>query len=69
MEIKKQTKLENEHVIKKAQQLKEIDELKSQLSKKDEEYKTLDTLIRELKISNENLQVFKIREMETEIDV
>ncbi|CAO3646942.1 unnamed protein product [Cunninghamella blakesleeana] len=50
------TKLESEHVVKKAEQLKEIEELKGQLGKKDEEYKTLDTLIRELKIANENLQ-------------
>jgi hypothetical protein len=38
-------------------QQKEIEELRSELDRKDEEYKALDAVMVELRISNDNLQV------------
>ncbi|CAO3589512.1 unnamed protein product [Absidia cylindrospora] len=50
------TKLENTYVAKKETQQKEIEELRQELDRKDEEYRALDAVMVELRISNENLQ-------------
>ncbi|KAI8335476.1 P-loop containing nucleoside triphosphate hydrolase protein [Chlamydoabsidia padenii] len=50
------TKLENTYVAKKEMQQKEIEELRKELDRKDEEYKALDAVMVELRISNDNLQ-------------
>ncbi|ORZ06016.1 P-loop containing nucleoside triphosphate hydrolase protein [Absidia repens] len=49
-------KLENTYVAKKEAQQQEIQDLRQELDRKDEEYKALDTVMVELRISNDKLQ-------------
>ncbi|CAO3592632.1 unnamed protein product [Absidia cylindrospora] len=49
-------KLENTYVAKKEAQQQEIQDLRHELDRKDEEYKALDTVMVELRISNDKLQ-------------